>query len=69
MKSISIKDYNKLPFNDPLRREVGELFIMKYSEDDDLPEVEVGSVVGLMEVKRLTERGHESVLKMVRIIK
>jgi hypothetical protein len=25
MKSISIKDYNKLPFNDPLIREVGEL--------------------------------------------
>jgi len=65
---ISLREYDKLPINDPKLGVVGELFIMNYSEEVELPDVEVGHIIGLMVVKEMTERGHISVHRLFRIV-
>ncbi len=69
MREIRIDEYINLPLNDPRKREIGELFIMRYNEDAEPRDVQIGDIVQLFEVIRLTERGHEAKLVMVKLAK
>ena len=69
MRKLKIDEYTNLPLNDPRKKEIGELFIMRYDEDAEPRDVQVGDLVQIFEVIRPTKRGHESKLVMFRLVK
>ncbi len=62
MKTITVKEWEKLPINDPKEIKTGELFIIR-NYDAEVIDPEPGKVISLFEVIKLTEHGYES--KMV----
>ena len=69
MRKIKIEEYNNLPLNDPRKREIGEKYILRYYDEIEPREIQIGNIVQLFEVIKLTERGHEVKLVMFKIVK
>ena len=66
MKTITIKEFEKLPVDEPIDLRIGEKFLMKTSTEREVKE---GRIVTIFEIIRLTERGYESSMEMYKIIK
>lgn len=70
VKTISLRDFEKIPIMydeegsfERMHLSVGDYYIMR--ELDEFPDR--GSVVSVYEVIKLTERGHESRVRVLRI--
>jgi hypothetical protein len=66
MKYITIKEYEKLPLNDPIKMEVGQKFLLRPS---GIRETNIGDVITIFEIERLTERGYESKMVIYTVVK